>query len=107
MRKWLPIALALCCAVGLSTALAVPGDIVFPRQAMQDLPNAVFPHWFHRIRFRCFVCHPRIFPMEVTSEGVTMDAIGEGKFCGACHNDRIAWRPTFDNCRRCHVTPSE
>jgi c(7)-type cytochrome triheme protein len=42
--------------------------------------------------------------MEVTSEGITMDEIRAGKFCGVCHNDTIAWRPSYDTCPRCHVT---
>ncbi len=87
----------------VTVALALPGDIIFPRKEMQELPSAVFPHWFHRIRFRCFVCHPQIFPMEVTSEGINMDEIRAGKFCGTCHNDQIAWRPSYDTCTRCHV----
>ncbi len=106
MRR--PIVVLLACvmvaSVGLTLAFAVPGDIVFPAHEMQELPVAVFPHWFHRIRFRCFVCHPRIFPMKVTNEGITMDAIRAGQFCGTCHNDQIAWRPSYDTCARCHLT---
>ncbi len=86
------------------TLVAALGDIVFPPRAqMPEIPPAVFPHWFHRIRFRCSTCHTAIFPMKVTSEGITMDAIGAGKFCGACHNSEIAWGPSFDTCIRCHV----
>ena len=98
------VAYAMLASISCTTAFALPGDIEFPPHEMQELPVAVFPHWFHRIRFRCFVCHPRIFPMQVTNEGITMDAIRAGQFCGVCHNDKIAWRPSYDTCARCHLT---
>jgi c(7)-type cytochrome triheme protein len=64
---------------------AVEGDIVFKRtgDTDKDTPAAVFPHWAHRIRFRCYVCHDAIFQMKAGSSPVTMDAIMDGKFCGA------------------------
>ncbi|MFI5395949.1 MAG: cytochrome c3 family protein [Candidatus Binatia bacterium] len=102
--------IAALCVLSLTAAYAVPGDIVFPRQDTQiteGIPSAVFPHWFHRIRYRCFVCHPDVFPMEVTNEGITMDAINAGKACGACHNGQTAWAPSFETCTRCHVPPPE
>ena len=80
-----------------------PGDIVFPERGyLEEIRPAVFPHWFHRIRFRCSVCHPKIFPMRVTGKEITMDAIREGKFCGTCHGTDTAWGPTFDTCSVCH-----
>lgn len=101
---------AALCVLSFAAAYAVPGDIVFPRQDTQiteGIPSAAFPHWFHRIRYRCFVCHPDLFPMEVTNEGITMDAINAGKACGACHNGQTAWAATFETCARCHVPPPE
>ena len=84
--------------------LAVEGDIAFQRKAVEgDTPPAVFPHWFHRIRFKCYACHPGLFEMKAGSNPVTMDAIAAGKFCGACHNGRTAWAPSFETCNRCHV----
>lgn len=83
----------------------VYGDIVWQRE---DPPNstpvapAVFPHWFHRVRFACIVCHPSITKMQKGASGITMDGIQAGKFCGACHNGRIAWPVTFESCNRCH-----
>jgi c(7)-type cytochrome triheme protein len=90
----------------VSAAWAVEGDIVFKREAGGDeeTPPAVFSHWFHRIRFRCYVCHPAIFDeVKVSASKITMDAIDEGKFCGVCHNGKIAWESSFDTCNRCHV----
>jgi len=61
----------------------------------------VFPHWFHRIRFQCRVCHSEMgFEMRVGANNVTMEGIIDGKFCGACHDGEIAW--SVDNCDLCH-----
>ena len=81
----------------------VKGDIVSQRKAGEGVPPAVFPHWFHRVRFKCYVCHPAITAMKAGANKITMDAIREGKFCGACHNGKIAWETSFNTCPRCHV----
>lgn len=61
----------------------------------------IFPHWFHRIRFRCKVCHHELgFKMRAGAKKVTMSDIYQGRFCGMCHNDRIAWG--LANCGLCH-----
>jgi c(7)-type cytochrome triheme protein len=89
----------------LATAtLAVEGDIVFKRKDGEGATApATFPHWFHRIRYRCYVCHPAVFEMKAGANAISMDAIREGKFCGVCHNGKIAWEVGFDTCNRCHV----
>lgn len=62
---------------------------------------AVFPHWFHRIRFRCKVCHADLgFQFKAGGNKITMAKIIEGKFCGACHNGEISW--SVENCNMCH-----
>jgi c(7)-type cytochrome triheme protein len=61
----------------------------------------VFPHWTHRIRVTCKVCHQDLgFKLMKGSNDITMSKIVEGKFCGACHNGEVAW-PAF-YCDRCH-----
>lgn len=61
----------------------------------------VFPHWFHRIRFRCKVCHADLgFQFKAGGNKITMAKIIDGKFCGACHNGEIAW--SVENCAMCH-----
>lgn len=88
---------------GASTAKVPPGNIMFPaRGYLEEIRPAVFPHWFHRVRFKCSVCHPKIFPMKVTGKEITMDAIRGGQFCGTCHGTDVAWGPTFDTCVVCH-----
>lgn len=100
--KLLLIGLSLGVAAG--TAIAVEGDVVFKRKGGEGgTPPAVFPHWIHRIRYKCYTCHPALFEMKAGANTVTMDEIMASKFCGACHNGEIAWGVAFDTCSRCHV----
>jgi len=62
---------------------------------------AVFPHWFHRIRFRCKVCHADLgFKFEAGGNEINMLKIIDGQYCGACHNGEVAW--SVENCNLCH-----
>jgi c(7)-type cytochrome triheme protein len=61
----------------------------------------VFPHWFHRIRFRCKVCHGDLgFKFEAGGNEINMLKIIDGEYCGACHNGDVAW--SIENCDLCH-----
>lgn len=100
---WLRIAV-LICSLLTTVALAVEGDIVFKREGgAGGVAVAVFPHWSHRIRYKCYACHPALFEMKAGAGKISMEAIQEGKFCGACHNGKIAWGMTFGSCNRCHA----
>ncbi len=82
------------------------GDITMNRYAEEaGVPPVVFPHWFHRIRFKCKVCHSDIFEMRGGANDVTMIKIIKGQYCGECHNGKIAWAPLY--CDRCHSGESE
>lgn len=62
----------------------------------------IFPHWFHRIRFRCKVCHADLgFKMEAGGNQINMLKIIDGEYCGACHNGEVAW--AVENCDICHT----
>lgn len=80
------------------------GDIVIDRHAevmtKVGLNAVAFPHWFHRIRYKCKVCHEDIFLMKKGENDITMASIVKGDFCGKCHNGKIAWDPLY--CDRCH-----
>ena len=80
------------------------GDIVFSRKTpgADEIPPGVFPHWVHRINFKCYVCHDAIFQMKAGTNPVTMENMQQGKFCGACHNGNVAFPVGFDTCDRCH-----
>jgi len=86
-------------------AQAEYGDIILNQTAdamrEAEVDDVVFPHWFHRIRFRCSVCHEKIFKIKAGSNEISMSIITEGQDkCGACHNGLIAWEPL--ECERCH-----
>ena len=78
------------------------GDVVLNRNSEKGgVRPVVFPHWFHRIRFQCKVCHSELgFKMRAGSNTVLMSDIIDGKFCGMCHNGQVAWSP--DRCDLCH-----
>lgn len=93
---------ALMVVGGTLESRAEYADVVINRQAEKNgMRPVVFPHWFHRIRFRCKVCHAELgFKMRAGTNTITMTDIIEGRFCGACHNNDIAWSP--ENCDLCH-----
>lgn len=71
-----------------------------------SLPASIFPHWVHRSRFRCKVCHMDLFEPRAGANTITMKAIGEGAACGRCHDGTTAFRATIGTCQRCHVAPT-
>ncbi|PKO33874.1 MAG: hypothetical protein CVU34_10925 [Betaproteobacteria bacterium HGW-Betaproteobacteria-7] len=93
---------ALLMLVAMPDSRAEYADVVINRQSEKNgMRPVIFPHWFHRIRFRCKVCHAELgFKMRAGSNPITMTDIIDGKFCGACHNNDIAWAP--ENCDLCH-----
>lgn len=78
------------------------GDVVLNNYSDKaEVKPVIFPHWFHRIRFRCKVCHSELgFTMRVGSNDITMEKIISGQQCGMCHNSEIAWGA--DECDLCH-----
>lgn len=103
LKIWL-IAMAIL-SVGLlemRLAQAEYGDIVINNYSdAAGMRPAVFPHWFHRVRFRCKVCHADLgFQFKAGGNQIDMLKIIDGQFCGACHNGNIAW--SVENCNLCH-----
>jgi c(7)-type cytochrome triheme protein len=71
------------------------------RSEAEGVAPVIFPHWFHRIRFQCSVCHVDLgIKMGAGTTGITMEKLIDGQYCGACHNGNIAW--SIDNCDLCH-----
>lgn len=83
-------------------AQAEYADVVLNHAAEKNgMRPVIYSHWFHRIRFRCKVCHSELgFKMRAGANNITMDAIIEGRFCGMCHNGEIAW--SVERCDMCH-----
>lgn len=96
------IAIAAVLAMGSAPARPEYGDVVFNKRSEKEgMRPVVFPHWFHRIRFRCKVCHDELgFKMRAGANDVRMADIANGKFCGLCHNGQIAWGA--ERCDLCH-----
>jgi len=96
--------LAIClllAALPLSTR-AEYGDVLINNfSETAGMRPVVFPHWFHRIRFRCKVCHADLgFQMQAGSNQINMLKIIDGEYCGACHNGEVAW--SVETCDLCH-----
>jgi c(7)-type cytochrome triheme protein len=78
------------------------GDVVMNNYSdAAGMRPVVFPHWFHRVRFRCKVCHADLgFEFKAGGNQINMLKIIDGQFCGACHNGELAW--SVENCNLCH-----
>ena len=94
--------LGLCLALSPIAAHAEYGDVILNKLSEKaGMRPVIFPHWLHRIRYKCNVCHTEIgFKMRTGADDISMKAIKNGKFCGACHDNKIAWGP--ENCNMCH-----
>ena len=102
LKKMAAIIAAIFLVLASLPAQAEYADVVINKRAEKEgMRPVIFPHWFHRMRFRCKVCHSELgFKMRAGANEITMADILDGRFCGMCHNDRIAWGPV--NCDLCH-----
>lgn len=102
-KWWMAGLVAIFAMVGMEgLSWAEYGDVVINNYSdPAGMRPAVFPHWFHRIRFRCKVCHADLgFKFQAGGNKISMLKIIDGEFCGACHNGNIAW--SVENCSVCH-----
>ena len=78
------------------------GDVLINNYSEEaGMRPVVFPHWFHRIRFRCKVCHADLgFKFKAGGNNIDMLKIIDGEYCGACHNGEVAW--AVESCDLCH-----
>ena len=97
----------ICLAISISVfyakeASAEYGDIVINNYSDDaGIRPVIFPHWFHRIRYRCKTCHADLgFKFKAGGNEINMLKIINGEYCGACHNGNIAW--PMENCDLCH-----
>ncbi len=95
--------------VSSNTATAEWGDLVLEKtyksMKQADMKKVLFSHRFHRVRFKCKVCHETLFKMKRGGNEISMSGIIDGKSCGKCHNDTIAFSAI--ECERCHSYPEE
>lgn len=107
VRLWQRLLLVLFAVVAtlvvdIDDARAEYGDIVINNYSdAAGMRPAIFPHWFHRVRFRCKVCHADLgFKFKAGGNEINMVKIIDGQYCGACHNGEIAW--SVESCNLCH-----
>jgi c(7)-type cytochrome triheme protein len=84
-----------------------PPDFALPKA--EDSPGTVtFSHDVHVARVgKCTRCHMRDMKMKRGGSGrLTMEAMQEGKTCGACHDGKTTVNGAavfaLDECDRCH-----
>ncbi|MEE9524820.1 MAG: cytochrome c3 family protein [Thermodesulfovibrionales bacterium] len=76
-------------------------NLTIMKLSLTSMPVS-FNHQSHAGMFGCGDCHKEIFNMKTNSVRMTMKSINKGKFCGKCHNGKIAFPST--NCNPCHST---
>ncbi|MBI5639561.1 MAG: hypothetical protein HZA17_03960 [Nitrospirae bacterium] len=79
------------------------GNILINRNSVKsDMLPVSFSHWIHRSKYTCRVCHTELeIDMKVNSTEITMDKIGKGQYCGACHDGETAFGQ--EECQKCHT----
>ncbi len=80
------------------------GNLLINRLTKEKgVKSVYFSHWQHRTLFTCRVCHSELeFNMKVNTTEITESASRKGRYCGACHNGKTAFRHE-KNCERCHT----
>lgn len=81
------------------------GNTLIDRQSTSNnVKSVVFPHWIHRKNYTCAVCHFELeFSMERNATEISCAQNKEGKLCGTCHEGKISFGITEENCNRCHT----
>jgi c(7)-type cytochrome triheme protein len=55
--------------------------------------------------YKCESCHPSLFPMKKGSAKMTMNLLNNGRFCGSCHNGKVAFSTSdLQKCHECYKT---
>ena len=58
--------------------------------------------------YACTACHPSLFQKKYGSAAMTMKALDEGRFCGACHDGKTAFSTHEPRkCHKCHTMPEK
>ena len=84
------------------------GTVIMRRRSRKaGMKPVVFAHWSHRARYTCRVCHVELeFSMRAGDTGITREQYLSGKFCGACHDGKIAFSGKDGpqkSCSKCHM----
>jgi len=100
--KFIMLTISLFLTAASFVSKAEYGDVLINNYSeAAGMRPVVFPHWFHRIRFRCKVCHADLgFKMQAGGNQINMLKIIDGEYCGSCHNGEVAW--SVETCDLCH-----
>jgi len=84
------------------------GNVVMRRKSSKaGMAPVVFSHWSHRARYTCRVCHLELgFSMRSGDTGITREQYLEGRYCGACHDGKVAFNARNEDasqCGKCHM----
>ncbi len=88
------------------------GNVILRKKSKKaGMPPVVFPHWAHRARYTCRVCHFELqFNQRRDDTGISRAANLAGRYCGACHNGSTAFSLKDGEprqCERCHMKNQE
>lgn len=88
------------------------GNVILRKKSKKaGMPPVIFPHWVHRARYTCRVCHFELqFSTRRDDTGITRAAYLAGQYCGACHNGKTAFSARDEqprHCDRCHLKSLE
>ena len=101
LRIRFAVVAAVCMAPYLLVSAEYADITINTRSEAEGVAPVIFPHWFHRIRFQCSVCHVELgIKMGAGTTGITMEKLIDGQYCGACHDGGVAW--PLENCDLCH-----
>ena len=103
MRKVFLFAAVLTLGCGQSGVLNK--DLSFNATSKGGPGDVVFSHRFHvKVKKQhCSYCHPEPFKKRRGMTKFSMKDIWSGKFCGKCHNGKVAFSAKEPgNCSRCH-----
>jgi len=79
------------------------GEIYYTK----PLKSVLFSHKLHadELGLSCDMCHFKLFDMQALAAqenpDFTMDSLYKGKYCGACHDGKMAFASNTQ-CARCH-----
>lgn len=102
--------LILAALLVLNVSLVTASDDEYPEDIIYTAPvvGVIFSHEFHvnEAGLDCESCHDDIFEMEALAvqdePDYNMLALGEGRYCGACHDGDTAF-DSNSRCASCHI----
>ena len=94
------LATLVACLIPVMFAWAEYADVILnDNSEAEGVAPVIFPHWFHRIRFKCSVCHVDLdIKMGAGATGIGMQDLIDGRYCGACHDGTTATTPLLSSC---------